>query len=349
MDRIKKVQKSLHGYKVDALLVTNPVDLRYLLGISLSAGSLIILPDEAYLMVDGRYFETCQSLAAIQVRKQGQTPIADLLGKARYVGFGADTQTYWQYLQLKEELSSFELVPLFKPVEMIRAVKDEAEIACIKKSCQLAMEGLQFLCSKIEVGISEKELARELEVFWIVHGAQKLAFDPIIAFGKNSSKPHWRASEARLDRDDPILVDIGTVVDGYASDITRMVSFSKKMSGVMQEIFYVVQEAKRAAICACRPNMTAADLYDVAMSVIEKAGYKEAFLHSLGHGIGLETHEHPILKRAINSPVLQSGMVITIEPGIYLPGVGGVRLEDVVQITENGGISLTPMADLVEL
>lgn len=342
MKRIQNVQQALEELQVDALIISNPLDLFYLTDLDMSAGSLVISKEKALLIVDGRYIERCQKNGQIEVIRQAPNCLSQAIENTKRIGFSADSTTYAAYMRLQADVGEGkELVALSMPIQAIRAVKEPKEIALIETSAKLCIKGLEFLYSRIKNGVTEKALARELEIFWINEGADKLAFEPIIAFGENGSMPHYRAGDTALKEGDAVLIDIGVVLDGYASDMTRM-AFYGAQNARLTEIYEVVKLAQEKAIEACRPGITSQDLYNISMDVIEKAGFGEAFLHSLGHGIGLDVHEYPILRRDPKPCVLKAGMVLAIEPGIYLPGVGGVRIEDMVLITENGHRVLTP-------
>ena len=338
MKRIQKVQKALKSYKIDALVVQNPVDLFYLTGVELSLGTLVISEKSARLFVDGRYIEKCKANCAVDVGNLLQQDIDAYCKKHKAIGFDADSTSYQAYTVLSKANSH--LVPLSKPIEKIRAVKEASEIKAMERAGKLCMKGFDFLCTQLKTGVTEKALARALEIFWLSNGGEKLAFDPIIAFGKNSSMPHYRAQDTKLCAGDIVLIDIGVMVDGYASDITRIVFYGKPKAKLL-EIYDIVKKAKDTAFEACCPGIEASDLYKVAAKVIEKAGYKEAFLHGLGHGIGLNVHEYPILRATVTDAPLQASMAVTLEPGIYLPGIGGVRLEDTVLVTKTGCRAIT--------
>lgn len=343
-DRIQKVRKSLKGWKVDALLVTNPVDLHYLTGLELSAGTCVISKEAACLIVDGRYFEKCKKETSFKVERQAPLALSKTLSNRGFkackrVGFAEDSTSYASYIRLKEAVIG-ELVPLSRPVEHIRAVKEGDELRAIERAARLVESGFEFLASRLRIGVTEKMLARELEIFWLQMGADKLAFESIIAFGKNSSMPHYRASNVALKPNDAVLVDIGAFVDGYAADMTRMFFFGKPDTR-LAKIYDIVQEAQKKAIKGTKPGITASSLYNISKKVIDKAGHLEHYLHGLGHGIGLEVHEYPILKPENQNSLLLPGMCLTIEPGIYLPGVGGVRIEDMVVVTKEGHRELT--------
>jgi Xaa-Pro aminopeptidase len=346
MKRIKKVQKSLSSYGVDALIVQNPIDLFYLLGVELSAGTLLITKEQARLFVDGRYIEKCKLLAPVEAVLSSNEAIIQFVSdnkKVTSIGFDANTTTYVSFVSLAYLQKN--LVPLAYPIEKIRMVKEASEIKAIEKSAKLCLKGFDFVCSLIRTGVTEKELARSLEIFWLQHGGEKLAFDPIIAFGKNSSMPHYRAQDVKLCPHDIVLIDIGVMLNGYASDITRVLFYGKPDPKLLK-IYDIVEAAKDKAFEACKPGVLPIKLYEVASKVIEKAGYKEAFLHGLGHGFGLQVHEVPYLKTGSPSSLepLEAGTVVTLEPGIYLSGLGGVRLEDMVLITKDGARALTQTA-----
>ena len=203
---------------------------------------------------------------------------------------------------------------------------------------------MSYVLSLLKEEISEAELALELEFFWKKRGAKKLAFDPIIAFGANSSMPHYRAGLAKLQSHTSILIDIGVVLSHYHSDMTRVVHFGTPTS-VIEKIYSIVEEAKARALALCCPGTLVGELDRAARDWIASQGYGERFTHSLGHGVGLDIHEPPTIRDSglYRTLPLQPGMVITIEPGIYLPGIGGVRLEDTVLITENGHENLTAL------
>lgn len=347
--RVKKVQKSLTKWGVDAIIVQSPVDLFYLTGIELSAGSMVIGKQHETLIVDGRYFEKCQKETPFKVVKMAP----DALGKskalagAKRVGFGQESTSFANYLKLKKELSQ-ELINLSRPIEQIRAIKDPSEIVLIEKAVHMMSRGFDFLCTRLRRGVFEKTLAKELEMFWLTSGADKLAFEPIIAFGKNSSMPHYRAGGSPLKPNDAILVDIGCVVDGYAADMTRML-FYGKADPRLEKIYEVVRQAQMKAIKAIKPGVKAAKLYDIAKKVIDQAGFGDSFLHGLGHGIGLEVHEYPKINAEAKDYILEAGMCVTIEPGIYLPNIGGVRIEDMLLVTADGYRELTgcPKAEVI--
>lgn len=338
MTRIKKVQKALTEWGVDALVVTDPIDLFYLTGVEMSLGTMVITKQSATLVVDNRYFEKCQKLAACNTVQLKPGQVASLLEKQKKVGFSQESMSYGQATLLKSEIKAT-LVPLEYPMQRIRAIKDATEVKQIKKAIELCYQGFEFVKSRLYIGVSEELIAKQLQLFWLALGGDALSFDSIIAFGKNASMPHYRAGSTTLKPRDIVLVDIGVVVDGYASDMTRCFFFGKP-DPRLEKIYDIVLEAQVKSIKAVKPNLACSKLYEVSKKVIDKAGFGDRYLHGLGHGIGLETHEYPIL-RPTNQNLLEPGMCITIEPGIYLPNIGGVRIEDMVLVTKDGHQNLT--------
>jgi len=345
--RLQKLRDRLSSLQCDNLLVEEEHNLYYLTGLSLSSGKILLNAEEAFLLVDGRYFEMCQKKSPIPVLLQisGQNPYAELMKRLRgsTIGFDSDSTSYKTFLEIQKVLpQNFSLLPVDNPIKKsLRIVKDQEEIRLLTAAAELGSKGFDYICSLIKEGITEKKLAAELEIFWIQHGGG-LAFEPIIAFGPNSSMPHYRSNNVALKKGDPILIDIGVTLQNYHSDMTRMLYFGQPNSK-MSEIHEVIQKAHEAAVSICQPGILIGELDRTAREIISQHGYGEQFTHSLGHGIGLEVHECPFLRSA--SPYkempLEENMVITIEPGIYLPGVGGVRIEDTILITKNGAKSLT--------
>ncbi|MCH9625165.1 MAG: putative peptidase [Chlamydiales bacterium] len=339
MNRIEKIQNFLKTNSLDALLIDQPIDLFYLTGQELSLGRLLIDHNKATLFVDGRYLEACQKKASVEV-----VPLIEFKTNWLYpnkkIGFDADCTTYSSY----QELLSLpaEWIALPSPLKHIRAIKEKKEIEALREAAELGSQGFDYACTLLKEGISEQQLALELEFFWRKAGAEKLAFTPHVAFGEGSSQPHYHTSERTLQKDEVVLIDIGVVLNHYHSDMTRVVNFGTPNPKI-EEIYQIVYAAYSNALCFCRPGVTIGVLDAAARDVIAKAGYEKYFPHSLGHGVGLEIHEAPLIRStgADAQIPLQEGMVITIEPGIYLPGIGGVRLEDTVVITKEGFENLT--------
>lgn len=343
--------RSLVALTAEGLLIEYPINLFYLTGLELSAGKLLINAEEASLFVDGRYFEVCRKKSPYPVYLLEEGSIKNWITSHSIctLAFESDKTTYQTFLHLQrlaEELQSqghpLTLIPADSPVQTVRIIKDPQEISILQEAARLGYEGYAFLLSLLKEGVRESELACELEFFWRKKGAKKLAFDPIIAFGANGSMPHYRAGDTILATGMSVLIDIGVVWQHYCSDLTRTLFFGHPDPKI-EEIYAVVKEAKEQALAICKPGTPIGALDAAARQFIASKGYGNYFTHSLGHGVGLEIHEPPTLRQQgpFKDTPLQPGMVITIEPGIYLPQIGGVRLEDTILITPSGYQNLT--------
>jgi len=331
--RLERFQREL---RVDGCIIDAPIDLFYLTGLNLSLGRLIVTPKNACLFVDGRYLEACRKNKIVKAELASEAAILKFTSKLKTIGFDSQTTTVAQFEKLKKWFG-IKLKPLSHPLQGLRAIKDKAEIATLKKSAKLLWKGFEHVKELLRVGVAEEALAKEFEIFCLKGGASSLAFEPIIAFGENSAMPHYRAGKRRLKKGDIVLIDIGVVVDSYASDMTRVVYFGKVDPRLIQ-MESVVRAAHQAALKICRPGTRIGKLDEAARKVMKRAKMEHLYVHSLGHGIGLEPHEFPRIRfnGEDKNVVLEAGMVITIEPGLYLSGVGGVRHEDTIVITPSG-------------
>jgi len=354
--RLKSLQAMLITIPCEALLVEDKINLYYLTGLDLSAGKLLIHSQGAHLFVDSRYFEMCKQKSPFPVRQIDSSNFESQLSDPEFAfieTFAFDSETtsfssYQQLVKLTERVSSnrggkkIALIPVDGLIKRLRTIKDANEIQILREAAKLGSSGFDFVCGILREGISEQEVATELEIFWKRLGSKGLAFDPIIAFGTNSSRPHHRAGPSVLQKGDIVLIDIGVNFQHYHSDMTRIAFFGSPDPRLLS-IHNIVSQAQQAALKVCRPDITIGTLDSAARDFIASQGFGENFTHSLGHGVGLEIHELPTIKNAppYYGIPLQSGMVITIEPGIYLPGIGGVRIEDTIVITEDGYENLT--------
>ncbi len=356
IDRIKKLQKSLVELELDACIIDTPLDIFYMLGIELSLGRLLISKKKALLLVDGRYEEACRESSPIPVKTLDLPTLSDFLQKEKValLGFDAENTRYSNYEQLKKALSSLKrkkqintkLYPCDHFLKQLRSCKDDAEIRALKQSAKLLWSGMEYLKTRFREGVTEKDLAKEFEIFCLNHGAEELAFDTIVAFGSNTAKPHHHCTTKKLKNDCIILIDAGVKLNHYCSDVTR-VFFYGKTSERLKKIYDVVHASQRAALKMCKPGNTLKELDLAARKVMHKAGMEEYFVHSLGHGVGLEVHEFPRISHKSDEAdsTLKPGMVITIEPGLYIPKVGGVRYEDTIVITDKGYQNFFPEGD----
>jgi Xaa-Pro aminopeptidase len=348
--RLTKLRDNLAAEGLDAILITQPENRRYLSGFTGSAGVLVISADEAIIATDFRYYEQVEKQAPdfrlAKITDKFETLLPELVQQvgAKRVGFESAHLTVDQHQQWQEVADGFELVPTKELVEGIRVVKDEDELGKIRKAIALADEAMAHVVGFIEPGMTEKEVGWELEVFMRTHGAEKLAFDLIVGSGPNGAMPHATVSERVIQAGEPIVVDLGAMIDGYNSDLTRTICAGRP-DDKFKEIYDIVLKAQLAAEQSIRPGMTGKQADDIARQVIEEAGYGENYGHGLGHGVGLAVHEKPEVGR-LSEDVLEPGMVFTVEPGIYLPGWGGVRIEDIVVMREDGVEVLTQASKL---
>ncbi len=349
--RLTKLREALTTEGLDAILITQSENRRYVSGFTGSAGVLLISHEQAVLATDFRYYEQVEKQAPdfqlAEVKDEFKTVLPELVQQlgAKRVGFESDHLTVDQHREWQEvaegavSTSKFELVPTKELVTRMRAVKDEDELSKIKKAIVLADEALAHIAGFIEPGMTEREVAWDLEVFMRTHGAEKLAFDIIVGSGPNGAMPHATVSERVIQVGEPIVIDMGAMVGGYNSDLTRTICAGRP-DDKLKEIYDIVLEAQLAAERSIRPGMQGKQADDIARQVIEEAGYGENYGHGLGHGVGLAVHEKPGVGR-LSEGVLEPGMVFTVEPGIYLPGWGGVRIEDIVVLREDGVEVLT--------
>ena len=343
--RLAKLREALAAEGLDAILITQPENRRYLSGFTGSAGVLLISQDQAILATDFRYYEQVERQAPdfrlAKIKDKFEPLLPELVHElgAKRVGFESAHLTVDQHQEWQKVAEDFELVPTKELVERIRAVKDEDELDKLRRAIALTDEAFAHIVSFIEPGMTEKEVAWELEVFMRTHGAEKLAFDLIVGSGPNGAMPHATVSERVIRAGEPIVMDMGAVVDGYNSDLTRTICVGQPAER-FREIYNIVLEAQQTAERDIQPGMTGKEADDIARQVIEGAGYKDNYGHGLGHGVGLAVHEKPTLSK-VSEDVLTPGMVFTIEPGIYLPDWGGVRIEDMVVMREDGVEVLT--------
>lgn len=348
--RKRKAAAAAKAAGVDALLVTHLPDVRYLCGFTGSNAALVLAGGKAVLFTDGRY--TAQAKAEVMgtrvvIAKKPVLPSACEWIEAagvRRCGFDAANTTVAALESMRKAVSAKVRRGIFVAVgplvARLREVKDAEEIQKIRAAAELGCRLFEGLLEHIEPGVTEAEVALALEVNAKMAGAEAMSFETIVASGERSALPHGRASKARLPKRGFVTMDFGVVLDGYMSDMTRTVHLGRAFEGE-REVYDAVLEAQEAAVAAVAPGVTAGDVDEAARSVLRRAGLDKCFTHSTGHGVGLEIHEGPRLA-AKQTQVLEEGMVITIEPGVYMPGRFGVRIEDMVLVTEAGGEILTP-------
>lgn len=343
-ERIEKLREDLARENLDACLVESPVDLYYLTGLSLSSGKLVVTPDGGHLFVDGRYLQIAHASAPVPAEKDAKEAVSAKI-RGKRVGFDAGRTSHSQFLRLSE-YSALEWVVATSLFDRLRLIKDDFEIGQMQKSAALLWKGYEWILSALKVGVTEHAVSKGFEIFCLENGADGLAFEPIIAFGENSAMPHYRSQKVPLSKGDTVLIDIGVVREKYHSDMTR-VHFFQGTDAELERLYAIAKESQKAALAHCKPGVRVGMLDEAARSVMQRENVEELFVHSLGHGIGLETHEFPRIRYdgAAKDVLLETGMVITVEPGLYIPGKGGVRYEDTVVVTANGYDNFYPESE----
>jgi Xaa-Pro aminopeptidase len=344
--RLAKLRSALAERQLDALLVVKPENRRYLSGFTGSNGWLLISSSHAYLITDFRYTEQAAAQApaftVVKPEASHHALIAQYCQEWQVgrLGLEADFIDVDEFRRYQDALGSVELVGASGLTEELRLIKDEGEIAIMQKAAAITDEAWSRLLPHIKPGAVERDLAVELEYLMKKLGASGLAFDIIAASGVRSSLPHGRASEKVIEAGDLVTFDFGALYEGYCADMTRTVMVGQP-SDKQREIYDIVLEAQLRGVAACKPGMTDKELDAVCRDYIKEKGYGEYFGHGTGHGVGLFIHEKPSVGLKGTGMVLQPGMVVTIEPGIYLPGWGGVRIEDMMLVTESGSRRLS--------
>ena len=341
--RRSSLGEGLATLEVDALIVTRLPNVRYLTGFTGSNGQAVVAADgSAAFLTDGRYDEQSShevpDLPRTAYTESYPRPLVDAcrtLGATR-VAFERRGLTYAGWERLSELADGLELVAADDPVERLRRAKDGEEVELIGRAQGFADQAFEkvVLNGGLRAGVTERVLARELEDAMLDAGADDRAFESIVAFGELAAEPHHHLTDRELVRGDMVKLDFGAVSGGYHSDMTRTVAFGQP-DPRLRELRDLVAEAQRAGVEAVRPGASSVEVDAAARSVIAAAGHGDAFPHGLGHGVGLEIHEDPFL-RWDTGEELVVGMVVTIEPGVYIPGLGGVRIEDMVEVTADG-------------
>ena len=328
--RIERLRKRL----TEPLLVTNLVNISYLTGFESSNAALLVGPKgPVRLFTDGRYIDAAGEIAGVHAELTKRALVLDLAERLKgRIGFEADALPFSQHAVLGS--AGLELVPTTGLVEGLRVVKDADEIEKLRRVALVADRAFEALTAETWVGHSERELAWRMRQLLHAHGTDELAFETAIAAGPNGAKPHAEPGDRTIEANTLVVADWGARLDGYCSDCTRTLSTGEPPRE-LERIYRVCLEAQLAAVAGIRPGMTGAEADALARAVIEEAGYGARFGHGLGHGVGMAVHEAPRLSTE-STDVLEPGNVVTIEPGIYLPGLGGVRIEDLAVVTAAG-------------
>ncbi|AFL94316.1 putative X-Pro dipeptidase 1 [Thermococcus cleftensis] len=340
--RIEKLKEFITEKELDGVLITGRENLFYFTGSSpVLGGYLVVTPDDAIFIVPELEYEEARESSKVPVEKfKTGKELYERLSSFKLRRLGIEGRTSFSTVQtLREKAGTEDFVSIDDVIRDLRIVKTREEIEVIEAACRIADQAMMAALEEISEGRREREIAAKMEYVMKMNGAEKPAFDTIIASGWRSALPHGIASDKRIEKGDLVVIDEGALYRHYHSDTTRTIVVGTP-NEKQRDIYYAVLEAQRKGVEAARPGMTAKELDTIVRDVIKEYGYGDNFIHSTGHGVGLEIHEWPRVSQ-FDETVLKPGMVITIEPGIYLPKFGGVRIEDTVVITENGARRLT--------
>ena len=337
----------LASEKLDAFAITSLVNVRYLTGFTGSNGALLLTPERSLLFTDPRYTEQAAAESSVPVRIVKRGPLINAVSdeirkrKLSRVAFERGRISFADHARLSESKTlSTELLPIDGWIEQLRLIKSPAEIARIRASVLLNSQALERARKRFKPGITEQAFAAEIDYQQRLLGAAKPSFDTIVASGAHAALPHAQPRRAPIENDRLLLIDMGAFLDGYASDMTRTYAVGRP-SRDDRHLHAAVLESQLAALATVRPGVSVAKIDAAARRVLRHYGLHQQFVHSTGHGVGLEIHEGPRIAPK-EKTILQPGMVITIEPGVYLPGQSGVRIEDMVLVTSTGAEILTP-------
>lgn len=343
--RLDKLRQLLQQQEIEAMLITSDINRRYLTGFTGSSGAVLISAEHAVLITDFRYMSQAPAQAphynVVEHKAEMKKTVHDLVQQwgIKRLAFEQRDITYGTFASYKEELASIELVPTDGLVEHIRMIKDEAEIEVLREAAKLVDDAFTYILDHLKPGVSEKQIDLELEFYMRQHGATSSSFDTIVASGERSALPHGVASERIIQNNEFVKLDFGAYYKGYCSDITRTVMIGTPEQK-HRDIYDIVLEAQMHALEHIKPGMTGCEADALTRDIIKRYGYGDNFGHSTGHGIGMEIHEEPRLSPT-SETILVPGMTVTVEPGIYIPGFGGVRIEDDIVITDEGAERLT--------
>ena len=352
--RINKLREQFQNYNISGIYITNITNVRYLTGFTGSAGSVLILSEGAYFFTDGRYTEQVKDqIKNCQVFITGSSHIKEiesqkLLSSGSKIGFESDHISFSSFQILKNSFSGIDWVETSNAVEFIAAVKDMSEIESLKTAVEITDTVFDEIIPIIKEGVTENKIAATMSYKFKEHGADGDSYDPIVASGWRSALPHATPTNKTLERGDFVVMDFGALYNGYHADMTRTIVIGKA-SDRHKEIYQIVLDSQLAGIQKAQAGITGAAVDKACRDIISDAGYGEYFNHSTGHGLGLEVHTHPRLSSLNKEPLIEN-YVVTIEPGIYLPKWGGVRIEDDCWIKSDKCIPLnTSSKNLIEL
>lgn len=344
MEKIQKLRSGFEHSGIDGMLITSTYNRRYMTGFTGSAGAVLISAEKALFITDFRYVEQAsKQCEGYEIVKHTGAIFEEITEQAKKLGitklgFEQDHLTYSAYKAYEKAVKA-ELVPVSGIIEKLRLIKTESEIKIIKVAADIADAAFKHILDVIRPGVTELEVSNELEFFMRKAGAASSSFDIIVASGHRSALPHGVASDKVIEKGDFVTLDFGAYYKGYVSDITRTVAAGEP-EDKLKEIYNIVLEAQERGMEGIKPGMSGKEADALTRDYITEKGYGEYFGHSTGHGIGLEVHEGPGLSFK-SDVILEPGMVVTVEPGIYIPGLGGVRIEDDILITKDHNETLT--------
>lgn len=342
--KIEQLRLLIEEQQLDALLITNPYNRRYMTNFTGSSGVAIVSKNDAVFITDFRYMaQANEQLTGFRIVQHAGTIIHEVANQVKEMkiatlGFEKEHLSYCQFEMYSEHVQT-KIIPVAGLVEKLRLIKTPEEIQILKQAAVIADAAFIYICSVIKAGKTELEIANELEFYMRKQGATSSSFDIIVASGERGALPHGVASDKVIETGELVTLDFGALYNGYISDITRTVAVGEP-TAKLREIYDVTLQAQRLGVERIKAGMTGIEADAITRGYITSKGYGDAFGHSTGHGIGMEVHEAPALSFR-SETVLLPNMTVTVEPGIYLPGIGGVRIEDDIIITENGNERLT--------
>lgn len=352
---LKQVRDKMSELNIDSLIINGSSNIRYLTGFRGDFGYAVVTRSRAVFLTNPLYIEDARSSVAdlfeiVEVEQDIFNNISSF-GRSFWgntTGFEEEKTTFASYFRLKKVLTGHKLIPTVNFIEEFRESKHDQEVDAVKRAQAVAELVFSEILSRVREGVEERDLAIEIDYRFRKAGGERPAFETIVTSGPNTSKPHAIPTRRKLKHGDFVLFDMGTIVDGYASDMTRTVVLGKA-DDEQRKVYAAVLNAQTAALEAVAPGTECAHVDSIARTVIDTAGYGDRFVHSLGHGVGLDVHENPYLSKR-SKQELREGSIVTVEPGIYIPGWGGVRIEDMVLVKQGGCENLTGTPkELIEL
>lgn len=347
-NRLKQLQTWLkeQGDQFDALLITNPSNIRYLSGFTGTFAFLVIGKDEAFILTDSRYVLQAKTQSPhFQLLQLSRfTPpmsIANLCGEKNWAVLAFERQdlSFDMYDKLMRCFGRVNLVAVEHAVEQFRAVKDEEELALLAHAEYIGDMAFAHILNIIQPGMTEREIAFELEVKMRQEGASGLSFDTIVASGNRSAMPHGVASDKVIEKGDLVVMDYGCVYEGYCSDMTRTIGIGT-LTEAQKDLYHLVLHAQETALAHAKAGVIGDEMQQLVQKIFDEAGFGNYFGHGLGHSVGLDIHEEPRFSRNVDKAIPR-GTVITVEPGLYVPEIGGVRIEDMIALTDEGHVNFT--------